>query len=248
MSNDLLGLAGGVVEIERLAQQAQEKDFFEIPEMGVFTEKSIRNVRKDMPKRSSIELKNLVSLVELLKKEVDNETIMPIIVSVSETSVEALAGLDEYKGREFLYDVKSQNPYIEFGRYISAEQQIIQLKTCFKETKNRDLLIQKISKLSNAQTIEQNDDGISQSVTMKKGVSTDESITLEPLVKLVPQRSFYEIEQPEQMFLLRVNDEAQVALFDADGGAWKYNTQQKISDYLKYELSEMVKDGKVIVA
>lgn len=40
------------------------------------------------------------------------------------------------------------------------------------------------------------------------------------------------VDQPESNFTLRVNGEACVALFEADGGAWKNEAVENIKQYL----------------
>lgn len=56
------------------------------------------------------------------------------------------------------------------------------------------------------------------------------------------------VEQPESNFLIRLFDGAQVALFEADGGAWKLDARKNISEYLKNNLSELIEEGVVIIA
>jgi len=66
-------------------------------------------------------------------------------------------------------------------------------------------------------------------------------------VKLKPYRTFNEVEQPESEFLLRLSDGAQVALYEADGGAWKLTARRNIADYLRKQLAALIDDGIVIV-
>ncbi|MEG0409306.1 MAG: hypothetical protein RR623_10580, partial [Bacilli bacterium] len=138
-------------------------------------------------------------------------------------------------------------PRIDFNQYMSVEQMIIQLQTCFKDTENKAKLIAMISKLSKDTKVEVEDDGISQKVSAQEGVALKGEVTLPPLVKLIPQRTFYEVMQPEQLFLLRVDGNCRVALYDADGGAWKYQCQQSIIEYLYETFKDEVIAGKVII-
>ena len=82
---------------------------------------------------------------------------------------------------------------------------------------------------------------------MTQGVSVKGTIAVPPLVKLIPFRTFYEVVQPEQMFLFRIDKNMNVALFDADGGAWKASCQCEIKKYLIDYLYAEIEDGKVIV-
>jgi len=136
-------------------------------------------------------------------------------------------------------------PGIIFNRFISVEEMIIQLQTCFEESLNKSNLIALISKLSNDTSISLDDDGITQKMTVTQGIKT--TIQLPPLVKLIPIRTFYEVKQPEQLFLLRIDKSGAVALFDAAGGRWKHDCQLVITDYLVNEFLEEIEAGDVVV-
>lgn len=70
---------------------------------------------------------------------------------------------------------------------------------------------------------------------------------VKPIVQLKPYRTFIEIDQPESEFLLRLHDGMKVALYEADGGAWKLQARTNIAEYLKTELRELITDGSLIV-
>ena len=87
------------------------------------------------------------------------------------------------------------------------------------------------------------DDGIAQKVTRKRGIDNRiESVKLEPIVKLSPYRTFREIEQPEDRFLLRITAGEPgklptVALHEAGGSAWKITAINSIYEYLTDKLN-----------
>lgn len=57
-----------------------------------------------------------------------------------------------------------------------------------------------------------------------------------PIVRLAPYRTFREIKQPESEFLLRSriddNNVPKLALYEADGGAWKISAIHGIAEYI----------------
>lgn len=57
-------------------------------------------------------------------------------------------------------------------------------------------------------------------------------ITLPPIVRLKPMNTYPEIDQVETMYLLRVNKDGEVALFEADGGRWRFEAQRRIVEYI----------------
>lgn len=51
--------------------------------------------------------------------------------------------------------------------------------------------------------------------------------------------TYPEINQVETMYLLRVDKDGDVALFEADGGRWRFEAQKKIAEYIDERLGNM---------
>ena len=66
-------------------------------------------------------------------------------------------------------------------------------------------------------------------------------------VALRPFRTFLEVEQPVSEFLLRLDDDGNVGLFEADGGMWQQTAKASIAAYFEDKLAQEVKDGKIVV-
>jgi hypothetical protein len=131
---------------------------------------------------------------------------------------------------------------------MGVEEFLIKLNSMFIETTELFNLIKYVSKLVVNNSISTEDDGISQTCTLKKGVSSAlvEAKTAPAKIILSPMRTFAEIAQPKSLFLFRMKTDSQgtpsCALFEADGGAWKLEAMQSI----KYWLIENIKDVPVI--
>lgn len=65
--------------------------------------------------------------------------------------------------------------------------------------------------------------------------------------KLRPYRTFLAVEQPASLFILRMREGGQCALFEADGGLWRETARQNIRNYFEYELEKMVSEHKVVI-
>ena len=68
-----------------------------------------------------------------------------------------------------------------------------------------------------------------------------------PYVNMQPFRTFLEVEQPESVFLLRLDGNGNVGLFEADGGVWKLEATRNISEYFDEKLAELICSGRVVV-
>lgn len=62
-----------------------------------------------------------------------------------------------------------------------------------------------------------------------------------------PFRTFLEVEQPESEFLLRVDAEKGIGLFEADGGIWKLEAKRNIAEYFAKAMGDLIESSKVVV-
>ena len=134
----------------------------------------------------------------------------------------------------------------QFGKFMSQKEFAINFRSLFvkKDGDDFDYVLEYASKLTAGTQIDGDDDGIAQRVTVKRGVSghLSEKVKLKAIVKLSPYRTFREVEQPESEFLLRVQnsgDVPNVALFEADGGAWINDATENIVGYIQSLVKEI---------
>ena len=140
------------------------------------------------------------------------------------------------KARHCIACVEAHVPDIRFDSYMDIEQFNVQLLSTFIDTPVRAELFKIVKSLTKEQNCNVTDDGVSQVLTVKQGVSLAQNVTLQNPVPLKPMRTFSEVDQPESNFTLRVNGDADVALFEADGGAWKNAAVANIKNYLESKL------------
>lgn len=104
-----------------------------------------------------------------------------------------------------------------------------------------------LSDISCGAKVVYNDNGISTTITTQKGVALQTNAQIRPLVTLKPYRTFQEVEQPESIFLIRINDRG-ISFTEADGGMWRLAARKTIKEYIEQRLDEEVAAGAVIVA
>lgn len=89
-------------------------------------------------------------------------------------------------------------------------------------------------------SVTQEDDGITQRVTAKSGISLSKTVKVPNPVRLMPYRTFTEVAQPESAFVFRMRKDGSsisAALFEADGNAWKNEAILNIKEFFKSSLS-----------
>lgn len=194
------------------------------------------NPRKYAP---TLELQTLKSLVDYLKSDNDFIGVYRLVVvveSYQRVSVYDQADV-EYGKRPQLVSVKASVPVIPFSIWCNQEEFNIMLQSMFINDVDRNLVLDFASHLKIEKGTEAQDNGVTQTVTVRDGVaSLAQAKTPNPVI-LRPYRTFNEVEQPASQFVFRVNKSANLALFEADGGKWKLDAVKNISDYLKTELA-----------
>lgn len=230
--------------IEKITELASpniiEKDGF------TYSDKSLKVVQQ--PRVNTVNFRTLRGLVDTLKKEHDNFA-SPLVVNVlSETEVEVYSAINSVdRTREIPYHSEAETIHIDFNHKLDYESMMITLKSKFVETPELLELVKLIGTITDEKTNQTSDDGFSQTVIVKKGIALKGDQVIRPIVKLKPYRTFNEVEQPESEFLIRLSEGGYVAIYGADGGAWKLKARGNIAEYLRNELSELIENGTLIV-
>lgn len=197
-----------------------------------------------------MELNTLDAAIDFLRVTCPNgKFYYPLIVSATHKEIEVYSSLDSYNKRNYVLSVKPVTPRITFDYYMDLEQFIIQLQTCFVDTANKQKLIELVSSFVESEKLEVADNGISQKVVVEKGaaIKSKNEVEVNPFVRLAAYRTYAEVEQPETIYLLRVKQGNQIALFEADGGRWKLEAQKRVAGYLRGGLADLIEAGKVVV-
>lgn len=172
-----------------------------------------------------------------------------ILHVVDHTTVRLMSHPSKHrKQRHCIAKSCAHTPEISFGRYMDAETFNTQLLSKFIDTPPRAELFRVVKSMTREQACTTTDDGVSQVVTVKQGVSMAQNVTIKNPVALKPMRTFTEIDQPESNFTLRVDENANCALHEADGGAWKNAAVDRISDYLRKRLNDKNVSNVVVIA
>lgn len=140
------------------------------------------------------------------------------------------------KKRNIIAACEAHTPDIVFEHYLDTERFNTMLLSTFIDTEARKLLFTVVKSMTKEQNLNTTDDGVSQVITVKQGVSTAANVQFQNPVPLKPMRTFSEVDQPESNFTLRVSENAECALFESDGGAWKNEAVYRIASYVRQKL------------
>ena len=229
--------------IEKIEQLVKSSMTVEV-EGQQFSVANLKPVRQDI-RPNAVTVHNLRGFCGFINNDIDCAIKGKswLIVVENPKSVTLVSNYNEKDGdRTYLVRAKISEELEEFpfGRFMPQEEFAIKFRSMFIQKNGDDsaYVLAYTSKLVGGTEIQGSDDGITQTVTAKRGVSGAlvEKTDLKPIVRLTPWRTFREAEQPESEFLFRVrleNDMPRVALFEADGGAWVNDATQNVVNYIQ---------------
>lgn len=198
-------------------------------------------------------LYSLESFVKFIKESKDLSGDRNYLIKAEDCRrLSLVSELNIDRRREVLATVAPLNDVFEFGDYRNKEQALIELRTQFVDTDDKDILVAFLSKVEVGTVSEYGDDGVTQKAAVKTGITTKTNVIVPNIVKLKPFRTFMEVDQPESSFIFRLKesrynkDEIECALIESDGGAWKIEAVKNIKKYLEEQLKD-VKNVKVLI-
>lgn len=187
----------------------------------LYTDKHLETVKT--PLADSLKTQTLTSIVDYINNGADGLSGDYLLVHIlNEQTVLVYSRLLELRDREQFIHASAQVPCIQFGRYMDLESFNIMLQSQFIRTEMAEKLLKLVGNITDETVMNASDDGITQKVTVRKGIVQVGKETVPNPVVLQPYRTFSEVEQPESSFVYRFkSDESGIycALFEGDGGA-----------------------------
>lgn len=213
----------------------------------VYSDHELSRVVPHVDHPSRISVTGLDSVVKLVRSELDMFANLPLFIRVDGArKVSVFTTYDDTMDRDNLYEATCDVPDFREG-FRQYEQAIIELRSKFMPSEGTEYMLDLLSRISKDNGITTRDNGVSQEVEARQGVSLKAMVNVKPRVSLRPYRSFLEVEQPESEFLLRLDEEGNVGLFEADGGMWKMTAKERIASYFEEKLKADIAAGKVVV-
>lgn len=204
----------------------------------------------DLPHPDTLPLNSLDALVKLVRTEAANMD-SPLYITIPSHLTVRCFGQPDPDARYFrqvYYEAKATDvPGFQDG-FRDQEKAIIELRSRFAPGEGVDYLLDLLSRISKESGVTTSDNGVSQTVEARQGVALKATVQVRPRVPLRPFRTFQEVEQPESEFLLRLDEDGNIGLFEADGGMWKLAARQTIKALLEKELEAEIATEDVFIA
>lgn len=216
----------------------------------VYAGEAPHQLRPDIDHPDILPLHSLDALVKLVRTEASKaET--PLYITIPDHLTVRCFGQpqpDARYFRQFYYeahatDVPGWGEKVQLG----FEEAQIAMRTRFQETADTVYALKLLSDICCGAKVVYNDNGIATTVTTQKGVALQSNEQIRPIITLKPYRTFQEVEQPESIFLIRVNERG-ITFTEADGGMWKLKARQTVKAFLEEQLAEEVAGNGVYIA
>ena len=214
----------------------------EVLEVGDFKYIKDGYEKVNLPNVNTLLVRTLRGFVEFVKdfKVPENEELM-ILVN-DHHSADLVGKIDPiYKNRQIYCSSKININMPIFNEWRRAEDFNIFIQVFFNDKGDKKIVLDTMSRVTNEASEITSDDGTKQDVTLRKGVTLRDNAVVPNPCSLAPKRTFPEIDQPESKFVLRVDKQACIKLFEADGGHYKLDAIQGIKDYIKENLGDNIK-------
>jgi hypothetical protein len=210
-----------------------------------YTSKEVFPVKDPVPQQKGVH--TLTGLIDYLTQNPDKLTASDLILHVEDAKHVALFSAlhGKFAQRSGYLAATHEQPEFRFGMFMDIEVFIIELQAKFVQDATTAALLSIVGNITDGQVNTFTDDGVTQGVNVKTGIARIANTQVPNPVTLRPFRSFAEIEQPECRFVFRLkaggaDSRPQVALIEADGGAWELEAIRSVRDWLKERVSENV--------
>lgn len=191
-----------------------------------------------------LKVRTLQGLVDYLSTNRDNLDVATLTVTVDNPGHVSVRGAALKDGRRALHLVaiepdasKAFDSFV--NRYMPIEDFIIGAQRHFRSGFG-DLatVLSIVGNVTQNDVRQVEDDGITQTVTTKAGITKVGNVTLPSPTLLCPRRSFPEVELACVPFIVRMKKADRdgalpsVALFEADGDTWKIDAAAKVEAFI----------------
>jgi len=230
--------------IDKIVSLKETKTF----EIGgqTYADSQLTRIPPHVDRPECIEVSGLDGICKLIRTELAKLDTVVMVQAKAHNAVEVMTTYLGDFSRNMLYKAKADAPGLRTG-FRGREVALIELRSLFIPNEGTAYLLDLLSRMTDENSVTTRDNGVTQQVEAKQGVSLNMLVDIKPRVQLQPFRTFLEIAQPESEFLIRVDPQEGIGFFEADGGIWKLEAKKNIADYFNTHLADLIEASKVVV-
>lgn len=192
------------------------------------------------PSAVTLKVTTLGAVRDYLTANKDTLDVSKVVVHVvSPARVDVLGPLDpRSRAREtFVQATASEFTDGFLNKFMPLEDFVIGLQARFADADDRKRVLALVSNVKHETIKTAMDDGVTQVVQARAGVALVSDVAVPNPILLTANRTFREVVQPSSLYALRVQSGRagglpEVMLFEADGGAWRLSTIERVREWL----------------
>ena len=229
----------------------KETKIFEI-DGQTYSDANLTRIPPHVDRPDSVSVSGLDAVCKLVRTEIAKVGTTIMVHVRDYNKVEVMTTYLPDFSRNVLYRAQADAPGMRTG-WRDRETALIELRSLFVPGEGTKYLLNLLGKMSKDSGVTTKDNGVTQTVearagvTARQGVALNAVVNVRPRIKLQPFRTFLEVAQPESEFLLRVDSEKGIAFFEADGGIWRLEAKRNIAEYFERGLKDLIEQGKVVI-
>lgn len=180
------------------------------------------------------------TLTGIVNFEPHKEDMMIHVVDHTHVHVLDAEFINKWLTRSIYVNAVHESPVFKFGGYYDVESFIIAMQSMFVQDATTAMILALVGNIKDEGVTNFNDDGVTQQVTARTGISMLNNVPVPNPVMLRPYRTFMEVEQPASTFVFRVKgqkgEQPLCALHEADGRMWRLAAIKNIAEWLEKEI------------
>lgn len=189
------------------------------------------------PYPEALEVSTLTGIVDYLEAIPDNKGAASYVQIVDFNHVKLIGALDKvYRNREVYLSARPPSSNLSTGRFLDIEQFMVLLMGSFVQTNDLKNLLHFLGSVQREDSVRQDDDGVTQKVTVKRGITSLTEARVPNPITLQPYVTFPEIDQPGIDYVFRLKSDKEgvssCALFQSESQKWKIDCILRIKEYL----------------
>lgn len=211
-----------------------------------YSRHELRQLPSPRPTAKPLEFHSLTGMIDYLQEGMDG-TRAPgyALVVESPTKVDLVSKVEgEFRQREVLASsLAVVADGFRCGQYHDIETFVTALQACFVPDEQTALVLQVVGNIAQEGVQTLADDGVSQVVTARAGLTRVANLKVPNPVTLRPFRTFQEIAQPASKFVLRLQGKGselpKAGLFEVADNQWRREAIVGVGDYLAQQLDAL---------
>lgn len=194
--------------------------------------------------QDTLRVGTLQAVADYLKQNPDGLDIAKLLVHVYGVTTVMVTSvpLGSWKRRTVYMQADAVVPAHRLGSWISPDEFVPYLQSCFVPSADLDALIKISGNLVDTSEVRVQDDGVSQEVSIRQGAARKAEVPVPSPAVIFPFSTFAEVAQPAHKVVFRLQSNPLACkLIECDGGAWKLEAIANIHKWLRENLPEGVK-------